>query len=272
MVTSFRIFAAGITVFAVLGLIGKLRRPLAKEWYFIIGGGLLSVVAHHAFLSVGLTSTSAANGGLILGAGPLLTAFFSAVLLRNRPTLIQIVGFLFGGAGVSFIILSGGRELSSLAVGDLFVFLSIISQALSFIVISKAAKTMDVRLLTGYMLLFGGLILFVLSLIIEPEGMQSFSNAPAGIWLLLAISAILATGIGHMVYNSVISKVGPAEASIFLNLNTFFSIAGSSLILGEVIRMEHYAGLMLIVTGVLCGSGALEHMMHRKKYQQHQEM
>ncbi|WP_034262577.1 DMT family transporter [Bacillus sp. J33] len=268
-ITSLRILAAGLTVFAVLAVMGKVRKPSFNEVKFIMFGGLLSVVSHHLFLAVGLTETSAVNGGLILGAGPLLTAILSSLLLRNKPTGIQVLGFLLGGAGVTFIVLSGNKGVSSLSSGDLYVFLSILSQALSFIVISKASKTLDPRLLTGYMLIFGGAILFILGSFMEPGGLLRISEAPVYVWAAFAASAIVATAVGHMVYNTAISKIGPAEASIFLNLNTFFSLAGSALILGEIITTNHLLGLVLIVAGVLFGSGALEEMVLRQRRKRH---
>ncbi|WGG46911.1 DMT family transporter [Rossellomorea sp. DA94] len=264
-ITSLRIFTAGVTVFILLGLMGKIRKPTGKEFLFIITGGLLNVVSHHYFLSVGLTGTSSTNGGLILGTGPLLTALMATIILRNRPTMIKIIGFLSGSVGVTIIVLSGGEGLGGLKMGDLFIFISIFSQALSFIIISRAAKTLDPRLLTGYMLVFGSVILFVISLIMEPGGLKQLGDAPAAIWVLFFASAILATAVGHMIYNHSIGKIGAAETSIFLNLNTFFSLLGAAVFLGETVTFYHLFGLVFIVLGVVCGSGTLEEFVVRRK-------
>ncbi|MCA0149271.1 DMT family transporter [Rossellomorea vietnamensis] len=264
-ITSLRIFTAGVTVFILLGLMGKIRKPTGKEFLFIIAGGLLNVVSHHYFLSVGLTGTSSTNGGLILGTGPLLTALMATIILRNRPTVIKIIGFLSGSVGVTIIVLSGGEGIGGLKMGDLFIFISIFSQALSFIIISRAAKTLDPRLLTGYMLVFGSVVLFVISLITEPGGLKQLGDAPVAIWVLFFASAILATAIGHMIYNHSIGKIGAAETSIFLNLNTFFSLLGAAVFLGETVTFYHLFGLVFIVLGVVCGSGTLEEFVVRRK-------
>ncbi|MGD6958861.1 DMT family transporter [Rossellomorea aquimaris] len=264
-ITSLRIFTAGITVFIILGFMRKLRKPTAKEFLFIISGGLLNVVSHHYFLSVGLTGTSSTNGGLILGTGPLLTALMATILLRNRPTVIKILGFLSGSVGVTIIVLSGGEGLAGLKTGDLFIFISIFSQALSFIIISRAAKTLDPRLLTGYMMVFGSIVLFAISLVTEPGAWKELRGAPNSIWLLFFASAILATAVGHMIYNHSIGKIGAAETSIFLNLNTFFSLVGAALFLNETVTYYHLIGLIFIVLGVVCGSGTLEEIVIRRK-------
>ncbi len=270
-ITSLRIFTAGITVFIVLGFMRKIRKPTAKELSYIIAGGLLNVVSHHYFLSVGLTGTSSTNGGLILGTGPLLTALMATVILRNRPTVIKVMGFLSGSVGVTIIVLSGGEGLGGLRMGDLFIFISIFSQALSFIIISRAAKTLDPRLLTGYMLVFGSIVLFVISLITEPDGLKQLGNAPGSIWILFFASAILATAMGHMIYNHSIGKIGAAETSIFLNLNTFFSLVGAALFLNETVTFYHLIGLIFIVLGVVCGSGTLEEFVMRRKQKRYLE-
>jgi drug/metabolite transporter (DMT)-like permease len=264
-ITSLRIFTAGVTVFIILGIMKKVRKPTKRESIFIIGGGLLNVVSHHYFLSVGLTLTTSTNGGLILGTGPLLTALLASILLRNRPTVIKVIGFILGGIGVSTIVLSGGEGLGNLNGGDAMVFISIFSQALSFIIISRAAKTLDPRLLTGYMLVFGSVILFCIGLVTEPEGLTQLSGASIGMWMLFIASAMLATAVGHMLYNHSIGQLGAAEASIFLNLNTFFSLIGAAIFLGEKITSYHLLGLLFIIMGVICGAGTLEEMIIKRK-------
>ncbi|MBS4191926.1 DMT family transporter [Bacillus sp. FJAT-49705] len=264
-ITSLRIFTAGLSVFIIMAALKKIRKPSLGEWKFIIIGCLLNIVGHHFFLAIGLTSTTATNGGLILGTGPLLTAILSSVFLRNMPTVIQVLGFIFGSAGVSFIVLSGEKGLSGLSIGDFYVFLSILSQALSFILISKAAKTLDPRLLTGYMLIIGSILLFFIGLWQEPNGIEGIFHAPLILWVAFFSSAIIATALGHMVYNSAIKKIGPAEASIFMNLSTFFSLIGSAVLLNEEITPVHLFGLMLIVSGVIFGSGALEELIKKRR-------
>ncbi|WP_312857716.1 DMT family transporter [Bacillus haikouensis] len=266
-ITSLRIFTAGITVFIILGIMKKVRRPTRRESIFIIGGGLLNVVSHHYFLSVGLTQTTSTNGGLILGTGPLLTALLASILLRNRPTVIKVIGFVLGGIGVSIIVLSGGEGLGNLNGGDAMIFISIFSQALSFIIISRAAKTLDPRLLTGYMLIFGSVILFLIGLVTEPGGLSQLSGSSLWIWMLFIASAMIATAVGHMLYNHSIGQLGAAETSIFLNLNTFFSLIGAALFLGEKITSQHLLGLLFIILGVIFGAGTLEEMIIKRKRQ-----
>ncbi|WP_110929162.1 DMT family transporter [Bacillus massiliglaciei] len=264
-ITSLRIFTASLIVFLILGFMCSIRLPKKSELSFILGGTLLSIVFHHFLLAEGLTKTSATNAGLILGMGPLLTVLLSMAFLRRKPSFIRFIGFISGGVGVSFTVLAGSGNIQSVNLGDADIFFAILSQALSFILINRAAKTMDPRLLTGYMMLIGSIILFCISIWKEPGGLTSVLSAPASIWTAFFFSAIIATGIGHMVYNYAIGKVGAAESSIFLNLNTFFSLVGAALFLKETIMPAQFVGLIFIVSGVMLGSGTIEMWMYQKK-------
>ncbi|WP_342536802.1 DMT family transporter [Sporosarcina sp. FSL K6-3508] len=260
-ITAVRIFTAASMVFIILFSMKKIRLPHREEWGLVIGGAFTSVVAHHYFLSDGLGKTSAANGGLILGLGPLLTAVLSVIILKGKLTIWRLSGFLLGGIGVGFTVLAGSGGLGEVSIGDMEILLAILSQAFSFIIIKKASEKMDARLLTGYMLLIGSLFLLLIALWKEPNGITSLRTGSISIWLIFLFSALFATAIGHMVYNSMIQKIGAAGASIFLNLNTFFSLIGAGLFLGEKLLPAHFIGLIFIVLGVSLGSGALEYYM-----------
>lgn len=263
--TAFRIFVASLTVFAILGVFKLVRKPSTQEWKYIVLGAMLNVVGHHYFLSIGLTQTAGSTAGLILGTGPVLTAVLVSLLLRIYPSKLQWLGFVLGLGGVSATILAGGEGAGGFSLGDIFVFLAILTQVFSFIVISKAAKTLDPRLLTAYMFLVGSVVLFLISLVQEPGEIVEFLDVPPLFWLAFFGSGMIGTAVGHMLYNYSVGKAGPSKAAIFINLNTLFTLVGSSVFLGEDITTRHIFGLVLIVAGVIFGSGAAEDMWRKRK-------
>jgi drug/metabolite transporter (DMT)-like permease len=267
-ITSLRIFTAAISVFIILFLFKKIRIPTKREIIYIFFGGLFNVVAHHYFLSIGLSKTSASNGGLILGLGPLLTAIAAFLFLGNKVTVLRIIGILLGFSGVSFIVLEGHGGMGAVSIGDLYVFLSILVQAISFVMIKKVSNTLDPRLMTGYMLLFGSVILFIISLFKEPNGLEQISKGNFSVWMIFFGSAVIGTAIGHMIYNYAIGKVGVSESAIFINLNPFFTLVSAVIFLGETITFSQILGFLFILIGVLFGSGAAEDYFRDKKRSQ----
>lgn len=263
VLTSLRIFVAGVTVLLISKTMGIFRFPTWKEWRFIIYIGLFNVVLHHLFLALGLFSTSGVNAGLILGSGPLITMMLSIILLKDKVTRLRVFGFVLGFTGILLTTLAGSDGLSSLSMGDGMVFISILAQAFSFILISKLNPTFDPRLLTGYMLLFGSIILFIFSFVFNRPMVELQALFSWKFGSIFLFSAVLCTAFGHMTYNYAIKQVGPVETTIFINLNTFFALLGAALFLGEPIIKNQLVGLVLILAGVFIGSGSIEYI--RKK-------
>ena len=263
--TSARLFVASILVFLMLLPLGVIRMPKRSEWKYIVGGALFNVFLHHYFLNVGLVRTTGVNAGLILGTGPVLTATLTALLLRQFPSRLQWTGVVFGFVGVSSVILLDGGEIVGLSLGDAFIFISILTQVISFLIIAKVAPSFDPRLLTGYMLLVGSVVMLPVGWLQEPREWQTLLAAPSSFWIAFAVSALFGTAVGHMLYNASIGVIGPTKAAIFINLNTVFALGGSALFLGETLTIRHGFALMLIVIGVIFGSGAAEQLLKERK-------
>ncbi|WP_144511963.1 DMT family transporter [Bacillus sp. FJAT-22090] len=262
--TAFRVLSAGLVVLLILWRMKLLRKPTKQEWKYILLGALTNVVLHHYFLNIGLSITSGTHGGLILGTGPMLTAISAALILKYFPTKFQWLGLVCGFAGLSVSILVGG-DTGGANIGDFFVFLAILAQVLSYMVISKAAKTLDPRLLTAYMLLVGAFALIVISFIQEPGGFVAFTETTPLFWGLFLASAIVCTAVGHLMYNYAVGKAGATKSAIFMNLNPLFSLMLSAIFLGEILNVRHFLGLFLIIIGVLLGSGAAEDLWKKRQ-------
>jgi drug/metabolite transporter (DMT)-like permease len=253
--TSFRIFMASIVVILVLRLKKKLQKIKMKDIFYISMAALFNVVGHQLFLSLGLTKTSASNTGLILGMAPLITSIFAFMFLGDRLTILRMIGIMFGFTGITIIIMNGNHDVGAFSIGDFYIFLSVLSQGISFILIRKMANTIDGLVMTGWMLLFGSIVLFSIGLVMEPHGLSSLTHAAPTVWLIFIASAVFATGIGHMLYNHAIQIVGAAESAIFINFSPFFALIASYLFLGEHIFFSQMIGFLIIVIGVVFASG-----------------
>ncbi|PJK16870.1 EamA family transporter [Chryseomicrobium excrementi] len=263
-VTGIRILMASLAVFLILKFLKILRLPTKREWKYILVGSLTNVLLHHLFLNLGLAVTSATSGGLILGMGPILTAISAAIFLKYFPSKLQWLGLLLGISGVTIAVLVGSTGLDT-NIGDLYIFISIFSQVLSYMVVVKAARTLDPRVMTAYMMGVGSIGLIVTSLILEPGGMVEFLDAPPLFWLLFLASGLISTALGHMIYNYAIGQAGATQSAIFMNLNPLFAMILSSIFLGEILTLRHIIGFLFIVAGVMLGSGAAEDLYKKQK-------
>src|SRR5699024_3699385 len=110
--------------------------------------------------------------------------------------------------------IQGGGAIG-IRLGEVYVFIAMLVQAVSFIYIKKLSETLESIQITAYMLLFGSFGLFFVSLFIEPGRMGEMLHAPVFHYIIFLFSAILATAVVHVIFNGAIQRIGAGQAAIF---------------------------------------------------------
>ncbi len=261
----FRIFLSGLVILLFIWNKRLARNLSFTEWKSTLAAGFLGITGHHFFLALGLQHTTASNAGIILALIPLTTSILSAFFLKDKLTAMRITGIVLGFIGVSFVVLNNSGKLGTVSLGDVFIFIAMVSQAFSFIIIKRTTNTLDSRLMTGIMLISGSLFLLLASFFVNGNGVSGMAIPDVRAWTIFIFSAVVATGIGQLLYNGSIQKIGPSKTTIFNNLMPFFALVGSILFLNETISWFQIAGFMFIITGVILGSGYLDERMRNGK-------
>ncbi len=151
-----------------------------------------------------------------------------------------------------------------LSQGELYLFIAILVQAISFIFVKKATATLDSKQVTTVMFLVGSIGLLIISFITEPGGIRAMTSAPIFIYFLFIVSGVLATGVGYIVFNEAIKQIGAGQTVIFNNFVPLFGLVFSVFFLKETITTSQLIGFVFIVTGVLFGTGYIEKLWVKK--------
>lgn len=258
-----RIFIAGVTVFLLLWLFKQKLSVPNMPWKPIFVATFFGVVCHHFFMAVGIAETTATKATLICGLSPLITALLAIVFRASTFTVFKTIGFILGFFGIGIAVIEDMTNLSTLKLGDLFVFLSIFLQAFSFFEIRKGTEVISPILMTAYMLTIGSVALIVMGLIYDAKAYKQFLQVDLFIIGIFIASAVLATAIGHSLYNIAIKYIGAAESAIFTNLNTIFALIGAYVFLREKMHIQQYVGCSLIIAAVIVGTGGLDEKLRR---------
>ncbi|RSK28107.1 DMT family transporter [Bacillus sp. HMF5848] len=257
-----RVLLAGVVVILLLYVNKQLKKVSKKNIMAMFIAGIFGVFAHHLFLALGLTTSTAANGGLILGLVPLSTAVLAVIFLKERLTVAKVIGITLALIG---IYIMQGRSLAGITLGDIYLFAAVLAQAISFILIKKMTDRVDSRQMTGMMLVSGSVLLLTVSPFLDNQPSFKIIEVPLFVWFVFVLSAVLATSMGHMLYNYAIHRLGAAETSIFNNLTPLFALVGASVLLQETIHTEQIVGFIFIVSGVMLGTGTLEVIIRSRR-------
>ncbi len=165
-----------------------------EHWKIILLVMLLQVITNYVLFYFGMDLVPGALGAVIVGSQPLFTALVAAMMHEGeRLTVRKIVTIISGIAGV--ILISAGRQAFRLGtaieiLGVIMILGANVATATSNVMVSLRSKGVDPLVLNATSLFSGGVIIYLLSLLIEkaPE-----STKPVTYWLVLVWLCIVAS-------------------------------------------------------------------------------
>lgn len=237
-----RFVLAGILMIALVLLLKRPHPKGARNWLriFIIGACQTAGVMGCIFLS--LRTITAGESAILTFMNPLLVVVFGTLALKLSYRFIQWAGVLLGFIGV-FITMGGQLQFE---IGTVFGFSSAVFWAVGTLLIKRWGQQFDVWVLTAYQMLFGGLVLLLLSSLLENQQL-ALNPVSAAVVLWLAIPASI---VQFAVWFYLLQNGNPGKVSAFLFLAPFFGIISGWLILDEKIGMTLLAGGALIFAGI----------------------
>jgi drug/metabolite transporter (DMT)-like permease len=163
LIVGFRFTVGGILMFCLLRIREPGDRPTPKDLLPVAGLGCLGVAIGQTAFTFGVSLTTAANTGLIFATAPVWGLLLGTVLGLERPTWRGVLGVGLSILGVGIVFYEGlGAEGTSL-VGDFLVLLAAMGFGAYTVLSMLALKRHSPLAVATYSLLFGGLIVMLLS-------------------------------------------------------------------------------------------------------------
>ncbi len=236
-------------------------RGVGAAWPTLTGMGLLGIVGYNTVLYSALNYTSATNAALVSALNPGVMVVFSAFLLREKISRIQVLGIAVSFTGV-LVVLTGGvlHQLLQLDFnrGDLLMLVAILMWTL-YSIIGKRLTAVPPVTATAASALIATLIMAPFA---AAQGIDAGSISPftmVGILYIILFPSICS----FIFWNISVREVGAGKAGIFLNLIPVFT-AAISWMMGERITAAQVIGGLLVFLGVYLTSGLLDRRMARK--------
>ena len=238
--------------FAWRELAQKLPRLTRRDWLTIAGLGLAGGGPHLGLQWLGLHYTTAASGILYLSTTPIFILLLT-IALGEHIRARQWTGVAISFAGVFLIATHGEPQSFSFNAGDLLALLSMMMWASYTVLLRVRRDPLGVIALLCMVCAFGGLFMAPWLAVEAILGAKTaLTREGAAAVLYSALGSLLLAYAG---WSYVVSRLGPARAGVTLHLMPAFGVVLSAIFLGEYPRWFHFAGIGLILTGVVLASG-----------------
>lgn len=220
---------------------------LWKHWKVLGAMSLLGVIGYNMLLYQALMYTSPLNASLVNALNPAVIVIFSVILLKEKLSKLNILGFAISLFGV-LLILTRGQLLELFRIqynmGDLLMLAAILVWTF-YSIIGRTIPQIPPIAATAMTVMIGLLLMLPFaSSAWVPLGEIS-SSAKTGILYM----GLFPTVGSFLLWNLAVRDIGPSRCGIFLNLITVFT-AIISIILGEQITLIQLFGGISVFTGV----------------------
>jgi drug/metabolite transporter (DMT)-like permease len=212
-----------------------------------LGMGLYQGMAYQA-----AHSTSAINMGVIVATMPLMSALLSSRLAREPLSAARLAGAGLSLAGLIVLSTNGapfGLLHGALHVGDALMLVAVASNALYGVLLKRWAMPLSTWQQL-YVQIACGIVLVLPFWWSAPASPVTMRNLP----LVLYAGTLASIGAPYF-WMRGIRALGPARASLFMNLLPVFVALAAALILKEQLHGYHALGGLLALAGVWLGMG-----------------
>lgn len=208
------------------------------------------VFLYRIFTFIGLKFTSAAAGGLITSASPVVVLLLAYFLLREKITLNQIMAIISTVIGLLVINLSAyvSSDGHSSMKGNLLIMAAVFCEAL-FSILSKA-KCKPLSALYRTTVIAIDAFLLLLPFAVYDAVHYDFGKMQLKTFFCIAYYGIFVSFLSYILWFRGIEKVQASNAAVFTSVVPISSTLLSVFLLREHLYLLHMISLVFILTGI----------------------
>lgn len=247
----FRFLATGVILAAVF--FKHLRAAFSGERAFehLVQGIILGVLCYLAFWvqTIGLDHTTPGKNAFLTATYCVIVPFAWWVIARKRPTVFNLTAAVMAVGGIGLVSLEGSLAELSMGFGDAMTLLSALLFAVHIVYVSKFSEKSDVFALTVVQFLVGGGCGLAFGACFET--LPPAEALTPAFWMNMAYLVVFASCVALVIQNVALAHVPPAQASLFLSLESVFGVLFSVLLYGEGVGLRLVVGFALIFAAIV---------------------
>ena len=247
-----RFDVAGVVMLAYAVYVADDPIPRGREeWSVVVVGAVLIIAAYHAFLFLGESdpAVTSAVAAVIVSLSPVLTTVFArAFLPSERLTLVGVIGLLIGLLGAVVLAAPDPSNLTGGGTGAKFlVFLAAAAFALGSVLTRALDSGMEIETMEAWSMLLGAGLTHLAAAALGESAADIVWTTEAV--LALGYLAVVASGIGFLIYFELLDRLGPIEINLVSYVAPVFAAVSGWLVLNEGITATTVVGFLLICAG-----------------------
>ncbi|HXK80991.1 MAG TPA: DMT family transporter [Bacteroidales bacterium] len=200
--------------------------------------------------TTGLSKLDASTSSVIISTIPLFTPFAARYFLKEKVTILNIVGIVVSIFGIGVIVLTKGFKLEISGNGLIFLALAVVAAIGYSVKIKLMPGNYSIFTTIFYQNIIGALYFLPIMLSFDLSHNIATGFVPeAGIAILKL--GFFASTLAFLFYMYALKFMEITKVNIFTNVIPVFTILFSWLVLNEMITAKKIIGMSMVILGVL---------------------
>ena len=221
-------------------------KPVVKLLLF----GFISPVLYFILESYGISMSTVAFSGLMIGLSPVIGLVFGVLFLKERCTWLQAVCSVLSVVGVAMTSTGG---LGTISLSGFLVLLATAVCAALFPILSRSTSDQFSAYERTYMMIGMGSVVFpILALFQNRNDLQAVvAPLSSGLfWVAVLYLAVLSSVGAFLLINYSLSHITAGRTLIYSNFTTVISVLAGIFILGDQFSLLQLLGICIITLSV----------------------
>lgn len=222
--------AGGLCMLVLARLQGKVLCIARVHWRRFAVLALFNITLWNVFATYGMLFLSSGQAALLAYTMPVMCVPLSILLLKEPFTLQRGIAVLLGFGGVLVLRGEGAQGLLQAPAGVMLMLAGAAIWALGLVLFKRWSLPVDSSVLTGWMLLLGGLPMLVAAFWVD--GLPQRMPGSGGLFGL-GYSVIVTFMLCYWAWNRFVALVPVSVSSISSLLTPLVGVASGAVFLGE---------------------------------------
>ncbi len=256
---SLRLLLASILMFAYQALRKSLIRIDKKDIKLFVLLAFFEPFLYYIGETYGLTLVKATTASVIVATIPIFAPFFAFVFLRERFTIINILGILVSLYGVFLIVNSTNSGDSTSLSGVMLLFVAVFSAVIYGLILRKIPSKYSATNIVLYQNIFGLIFFIPTALWVDSANYSSIIFYRESLQALILLT-IFASIFAFVLFSIVVRKIGLTKSQVFTNLIPVFTALFSWILFNDRLTTLQWIGIFVVVLGVFVSQGKIKYL------------
>ena len=249
-IASIRFISAGVIIFIIAKLMGISLAITRKQLINAIIAGFLFLTFGNGVVVWALKYVDSGFTALEISAQPLVVLLLMRILEGKKIQTMSVIGVVLGIIGI-YLLVSQKEIISQegTILGIIMIFACMLSWGYGSLFVAKADLPSNYFVNTGYQMLTGGVMLFIVSQLFgETWSLPTEWSKPVQFSLIFLI--IFGSIVAFTSFNYLLKTVSPEKVATSTYVNPIIALILGWYFLNEQITTQSIVAAVILLTGV----------------------